>query len=178
MCSSSCSLVDLMSPFLPLHFSAGVGIIVLGLSYAFHAHRLGRQCCPPRCRCQDLRAFHAVHCPPMQPLRHAQPIGDIITTNLGTDMVILWEEILRWLLVATVSFVAMLVPNFADFFSLTGCNTCIVLGFVLPTAFHRKVFGAKLGWGGCRQGDYGAGHGVAVSYVKKSLLYWQCILAM
>ncbi|XP_010907369.1 amino acid transporter AVT3B [Elaeis guineensis] len=55
---------------------------------------------------------------------------------------------LRWLLVVAVSLVAMLVPNFADFLSLVGSSVCVVLGFVLPAAFHLKVFGLELGWGG------------------------------
>ncbi|XP_038976398.1 amino acid transporter AVT3B-like [Phoenix dactylifera] len=54
---------------------------------------------------------------------------------------------LRWLLVAAVSLAAMLVPNFADFLSLVGSSVCIVLAFVLPAAFHLKVFGMELGWG-------------------------------
>ncbi|XP_010918293.1 amino acid transporter AVT3B [Elaeis guineensis] len=53
---------------------------------------------------------------------------------------------LRWLLVAAVSMSAMLVPNFADFLSLVGSSVCVVLGFVLPAAFHLKVFGMELGW--------------------------------
>ncbi|XP_072963560.1 amino acid transporter AVT3B-like [Typha angustifolia] len=53
---------------------------------------------------------------------------------------------LRWALVIAVSLVAMLVPNFADFLSLVGSSVCVVLGFVLPSLFHLKVFGAEMGW--------------------------------
>ena len=42
----------------------------------------------------------------------------------------------------------MLVHNFADFISLVGSSVCVVLGFVLPAAFHLKVFGAEIGWTG------------------------------
>ncbi|GJN26721.1 hypothetical protein PR202_gb14676 [Eleusine coracana subsp. coracana] len=52
---------------------------------------------------------------------------------------------LRWILVLLVGLSAMLVPNFADFLSLVGSSVCIVLGFVLPAAFHLKVFGAEIG---------------------------------
>ncbi|XP_078163052.1 amino acid transporter AVT3C-like [Carex rostrata] len=55
---------------------------------------------------------------------------------------------LRWGLVLLVCMGAMLVPNFADFLSLIGSSVCIVLGFVLPSAFHLKVFGGEMGWGG------------------------------
>uniref|UniRef100_A0A0A9GG14 Amino acid transporter transmembrane domain-containing protein n=1 Tax=Arundo donax TaxID=35708 RepID=A0A0A9GG14_ARUDO len=41
---------------------------------------------------------------------------------------------------------AMLVPNFADFLSLVGSSVCVLLGFVLPAAFHLKVFGGEIGW--------------------------------
>jgi solute carrier family 36 (proton-coupled amino acid transporter) len=52
---------------------------------------------------------------------------------------------LRWILVLAVGLMAMLVPNFADFLSLVGSSVCIVLGFVLPAAFHLKVFGGDVG---------------------------------
>uniref|UniRef100_A0A0E0KU07 Amino acid transporter transmembrane domain-containing protein n=1 Tax=Oryza punctata TaxID=4537 RepID=A0A0E0KU07_ORYPU len=55
---------------------------------------------------------------------------------------------LRWLLVMVVGLMAMLVPNFADFLSLVGSSVCVLLGFVLPAAFHLKVFGAEIGWTG------------------------------
>ncbi|KAL6652217.1 hypothetical protein ACP70R_011142 [Stipagrostis hirtigluma subsp. patula] len=55
---------------------------------------------------------------------------------------------LRWILVVVVGLMAMLVPNFADFLSLVGSSVCVVLGFVLPAAFHLKVFGAEIGWPG------------------------------
>ncbi|CAL9044387.1 unnamed protein product [Musa banksii] len=55
---------------------------------------------------------------------------------------------LRWALVAAVSLVATLVPNFADFLSLVGGSVCVVLGFVLPAVFHLKVFSAELGLAG------------------------------
>ncbi|CAL9076182.1 unnamed protein product [Musa acuminata var. zebrina] len=53
---------------------------------------------------------------------------------------------LRWALVLAVSLAATLVPNFADFLSLVGSSVCVVLGFVLPAAFHLKVFSGELGW--------------------------------
>ncbi|CAN6276612.1 unnamed protein product [Urochloa humidicola] len=53
---------------------------------------------------------------------------------------------LRWILVVVVGLLAMLVPNFADFLSLVGSSVCVVLGFVLPAAFHLKVFGGDIGW--------------------------------
>ncbi|CAL5025944.1 unnamed protein product [Urochloa decumbens] len=53
---------------------------------------------------------------------------------------------LRWILVVVVGLLAMLVPNFADFLSLVGSSVCVVLGFVLPAAFHLKVFGGDMGW--------------------------------
>lgn len=53
---------------------------------------------------------------------------------------------LRWLLVVFVGLMAMLVPNFADFLSLVGSSVCVLLGFVLPAAFHLKVLGAEIGW--------------------------------
>ena len=40
----------------------------------------------------------------------------------------------------------MLVHNFADFISLVSSSVCVVLGFVLPAAFHLKVFSAEMGW--------------------------------
>ncbi|KAF8651867.1 hypothetical protein HU200_063114 [Digitaria exilis] len=55
---------------------------------------------------------------------------------------------LRWILVVVVGLLAMLVPNFADFLSLVGSSVCVLLGFVLPAAFHLKVFGAEVGWAG------------------------------
>lgn len=53
---------------------------------------------------------------------------------------------LRWILVVFVGLMAMLVPNFADFLSLVGSSVCVLLGFVLPAAFHIKVLGAEIGW--------------------------------
>ncbi|KAG6474984.1 amino acid transporter AVT3C-like [Zingiber officinale] len=53
---------------------------------------------------------------------------------------------LRWLVVLVVSLVATLVPNFADFLSLVGSSVCVILGFVLPAAFHLKTFNFDLGW--------------------------------
>ncbi|KAJ3706828.1 hypothetical protein LUZ61_010533 [Rhynchospora tenuis] len=55
---------------------------------------------------------------------------------------------LRCGLVLVVCMGAMLVPNFTDFLSLVGSSVCVVLGFVLPAAFHLKVLGGELGWGG------------------------------
>lgn len=55
---------------------------------------------------------------------------------------------LRWALVAAVSAAAVAVPNFADFLSLVGSSVCVVLGFVLPAAFHLKVLGPDMGWPG------------------------------
>lgn len=78
---------------------------------------------------------------------------------------------LRWLLVAAVSMAAMLVPNFADFLSLVGSSVCVVLGFVLPAAFHLKVFGMEQGWGAVA-GDVGIvvlGLALAVSGTVSSL---------
>ncbi|KAJ3670651.1 hypothetical protein LUZ60_008077 [Juncus effusus] len=56
-----------------------------------------------------------------------------------------YNFLLRWVLVVIVSLVAMLVPNFADFLSLVGSSVCVVLGFVLPAAFHLKVLGGEMG---------------------------------
>jgi solute carrier family 36 (proton-coupled amino acid transporter) len=55
---------------------------------------------------------------------------------------------LRWGLVLVVCLGAMIVPNFTDFLSLVGSSVCVVLGFVLPAAFHLKVFGGEIGWAG------------------------------
>lgn len=78
---------------------------------------------------------------------------------------------LRWLLVVAVSLPAMLVPNFADFLSLVGSSVCVVLGFVLPAAFHLKVFGMELGWGGVAVdvGIVALGVALAVSGTVSSL---------
>ncbi|KAK8965666.1 Lysine histidine transporter-like 3 [Platanthera guangdongensis] len=53
---------------------------------------------------------------------------------------------LRWGLVMAVSLITLLVPNFTDFLSLVGSSVCCILGFVLPAAFHLRVFGAEMGW--------------------------------
>ncbi|TMW90041.1 hypothetical protein EJD97_016260 [Solanum chilense] len=53
---------------------------------------------------------------------------------------------LRWLVVLTVCFVSLTVPNFADFMSLVGRSVSVVLGFVLPAFFHLIVFKDELGW--------------------------------
>ncbi|XP_020592721.1 amino acid transporter ANTL3-like [Phalaenopsis equestris] len=53
---------------------------------------------------------------------------------------------LRWGLVLSVSLVTLLVPNFTDFLSLVGSSVCCILGFVLPAAFHLKVFGSEMSW--------------------------------
>ncbi|PKA60095.1 Lysine histidine transporter-like 1 [Apostasia shenzhenica] len=53
---------------------------------------------------------------------------------------------LRWATVAMVSLLALLVPNFTDFLSLVGSSICCILGFVLPAAFHLKVYGSEMVW--------------------------------
>ncbi|CAN4083598.1 unnamed protein product [Withania somnifera] len=53
---------------------------------------------------------------------------------------------LRWLGVLALSFVALTVPNFADFMSLNGSSVSVVLGFVLPALFHLIVFKDVLSW--------------------------------
>ncbi|PKU79080.1 amino acid transporter AVT3C [Dendrobium catenatum] len=53
---------------------------------------------------------------------------------------------LRWALVMMVCLVTLVVPNFTDFLSLVGSSVCCILGFVLPAAFHLRVFGPEMGW--------------------------------
>ncbi|KAM0830751.1 hypothetical protein ACQ4PT_065998 [Festuca glaucescens] len=70
---------------------------------------------------------------------------------------------LRWILVVFVGLMAMLVPNFADFLSLVGSSVCVLLGFVLPAAFHLKVLGADIGWPGLVSDVAIIGVGLALS---------------
>ncbi|XP_047070056.1 amino acid transporter AVT3B-like [Lolium rigidum] len=70
---------------------------------------------------------------------------------------------LRWILVVFVGLMAMLVPNFADFLSLVGSSVCVLLGFVLPAAFHLKVMGADIGWPGLVSDVAIIGVGLALS---------------
>jgi proton-coupled amino acid transporter len=70
---------------------------------------------------------------------------------------------LRWILVVFVGLMAMLVPNFADFLSLVGSSVCVLLGFVLPAAFHLKVLGPEIGWPGLVSDVAIIGVGLALS---------------
>ncbi|KAK4347565.1 hypothetical protein RND71_033904 [Anisodus tanguticus] len=73
------------------------------------------------------------------------PVYEIMERRFCEGRYCLW---LRWLVVLAVTFVALVVPNFADFLSLVGSSVCIVLGFVLPALFHWIVFKDELRWHG------------------------------
>ncbi|KAI8032388.1 Amino acid transporter AVT3C [Camellia lanceoleosa] len=78
--------------------------------------------------------------PPMM-----NPVYEVVERRFCEGRYSLW---VRWLAVLVVTFVAVLVPNFADFLSLVGSSLCIVLGFVLPALFHLMVHKSGLGWCG------------------------------
>ncbi|KAL7255539.1 hypothetical protein ACSBR1_009641 [Camellia fascicularis] len=78
--------------------------------------------------------------PPMM-----NPVYEVVERRFCEGRYSLW---VRWLAVLVVTFVAILVPNFADFLSLVGSSLCIVLGFVLPALFHLMVHKSGLGWCG------------------------------
>ncbi|XP_071740070.1 amino acid transporter AVT3C-like [Rutidosis leptorrhynchoides] len=70
------------------------------------------------------------------------PVFEVFERMFCEGMYSLW---VRWGMVLMVTFVALLVPNFADFLSLVGSSVCIVLGFVLPALFHLMVFKDEVG---------------------------------
>lgn len=69
------------------------------------------------------------------------PVYEVLERRFCEGRYSLW---LRWAGVLSVSLVALLVPNFADFLSLVGSSVCILLGFVLPSLFHLIVFKDEL----------------------------------
>ncbi|KAJ8545128.1 hypothetical protein K7X08_017711 [Anisodus acutangulus] len=71
------------------------------------------------------------------------PVYEVMERRFCEGRYCLW---LRWLVVLIVSFVALTVPNFADFMSLVGSSVCVVLGFVLPALFPLIAFKDELGW--------------------------------
>ncbi|KAL3377765.1 hypothetical protein AABB24_003927 [Solanum stoloniferum] len=73
------------------------------------------------------------------------PVYEVMERRFWEGRYCVW---LRWLMVLAVTFVALAVPNFADFLSLVGSSVCIVLGFVLPSLFHLIVFKDELRWHG------------------------------
>ncbi|CAN4116716.1 unnamed protein product [Withania somnifera] len=73
------------------------------------------------------------------------PVYEVVERRLCEGRYCVW---LRWIVVLAVTFVALLVPNFADFLSLVGTSVCIILGFVLPALFHLIVFKDELRWHG------------------------------
>lgn len=73
------------------------------------------------------------------------PVYEVVERRLCEGRYCVW---LRWIVVLAVTFVALLVPNFADFLSLVGSSVCIILGFVLPALFHLIVFKDELRWHG------------------------------
>ncbi|XP_009588847.1 amino acid transporter AVT3B-like [Nicotiana tabacum] len=73
------------------------------------------------------------------------PVYEVMERRFCEGSYCLW---IRWLVVLAVTFVALVVPNFADFLSLVGSSVCIILGFVLPALFHLIVFKDELSWHG------------------------------
>ncbi|XP_016457348.1 amino acid transporter AVT3B-like [Nicotiana tabacum] len=73
------------------------------------------------------------------------PVYEVMERRFCEGRYCLW---IRWIVVLVVTFVALLVPNFADFLSLVGSSVCIILGFVLPALFHLIVFKDELRWHG------------------------------
>ncbi|XP_059286579.1 amino acid transporter AVT3B-like [Lycium ferocissimum] len=73
------------------------------------------------------------------------PVYEIMERRFCEGSYCLW---LRWLAVLIVTFIALVVPNFADFLSLVGSSVCVCLGFVLPALFHWIVFKDELRWHG------------------------------
>lgn len=71
------------------------------------------------------------------------PVYEVMERRFCEGRYCLW---LIWLMVLTVCFVSLTVPNFADFMSLVGSSVSVVLGFVLPAFFHLIVFKDELGW--------------------------------
>lgn len=65
------------------------------------------------------------------------PVYEVVERRFCDGRYCVW---LRWGMVLGVSLVALSIPNFADFLSLVGSSVCIVLGFVLPAAFHWMVW--------------------------------------
>ncbi|PHU26824.1 Amino acid transporter ANTL2 [Capsicum chinense] len=73
------------------------------------------------------------------------PVYEVMERRFCEGRYCVW---LRWLVVLGVTFIALVVPNFADFLSLVGSSVCIVLGFVLPALFHLIAFKNELRWHG------------------------------
>ncbi|XP_060192494.1 amino acid transporter AVT3B-like [Lycium barbarum] len=71
------------------------------------------------------------------------PVYEVMERRFCEGRYCLW---LRWLVVLIVTFVALVVPNFADFLSLVGGSVCVCLGFVLPALFHWIAFKDELRW--------------------------------
>ncbi|KAF7127552.1 hypothetical protein RHSIM_Rhsim11G0197900 [Rhododendron simsii] len=73
------------------------------------------------------------------------PVYEVMERRYWDGRYCLW---MRWMLVLVISFVALSVPNFADFMSLVGSSICCALGFVLPALFHFLAFKNEMGWKG------------------------------
>ncbi|XP_015070467.1 amino acid transporter AVT3B [Solanum pennellii] len=73
------------------------------------------------------------------------PVYEVVERRFCEGSYCVW---IRWIMVLVVTFVALFVPNFADFLSLVGSSVCIILGFVLPALFHLIVFKDELRWHG------------------------------
>ena len=73
------------------------------------------------------------------------PVYEVVERRVCEGRYTLW---LRWLMVLVLTFIALLVPNFADFLSLVGSSVCVVLGFVLPALFHWMAHKEDMGWKG------------------------------
>lgn len=73
------------------------------------------------------------------------PVYEVMERRYWDGRYCLW---MRWMLVLVISFVALSVPNFADFMSLVGSSICCALGFVLPALFHFIAFKNEIGWKG------------------------------
>lgn len=71
------------------------------------------------------------------------PVHEVVERWACGKQYCIW---LRWAVVAAVSLVALLVPNFTDFLSLVGSSVGCILAFVLPASFHLRVFRPDMGW--------------------------------
>ncbi|KAK4758479.1 hypothetical protein SAY87_019780 [Trapa incisa] len=69
------------------------------------------------------------------------PVYEIIERRFRDGNYCIWS---RWLLVLSVTLIALMVPNFADFLSLVGSSVCCGLAFVLPTLFHLLAFKGEI----------------------------------
>lgn len=54
------------------------------------------------------------------------------------------EAALRCGVVSLTGFVVLAIPNFAHLMALIGATCCTLLAFILPAAFHLKIFGSSL----------------------------------